>query len=49
MVTKIMPIYRSEFANRDHRSATDGMKKKPQRQTTFKEVFIRELSSATKR
>ncbi|MBP2664672.1 MAG: hypothetical protein H6Q71_2620 [Firmicutes bacterium] len=49
MVTKIMPIYRLEFANRDHRSATDGAKKKLGQKATFKEVFARELAGTAKR
>lgn len=49
MVTKIMPIYRLELTNRDHRSATDDAKKKPEQTTTFKEVFTRELASVAKR
>ena len=49
MVTKIMPIYRLELTNRDHRSATDGAKKKPERKTTFNEVFTRVLANVAKR
>jgi len=49
MVTKIMPIHRLELTNRDHRSATDGAKKKSDQKTTFKEVFIRELANIAKR
>lgn len=45
MVTKVMPVFRLELTNRDQRSATDGMKKKPQQSSSFKEVFTKELAS----
>jgi len=49
MVTKVMPIFRVELTSRDPHSAADGMKKKPQGNTAFKEVFIKELATVSKR
>ncbi len=49
MVTKVMPIFRLELTNRDQRSATDGMKKKPESNAAFKEVFSKELASIARR
>lgn len=48
MVTKVMPIFRLELTNRDPRSSTDGMKKKSQDKSAFKEVFIKELTTIVK-
>lgn len=49
MVTKVMPIFRLELTNRDPRSATDGMKKKSQDNSAFKEVLIKQLATVVKR
>jgi hypothetical protein len=49
MITKIMPVYRMEFVNRDQRDATNGARRKPQQKITFKEVFSQALSGVKKR
>lgn len=49
MVKKVMPIFRLELTNRDPRSATDGTKKKAQENSAFKEVFIKQLATVTRR
>jgi hypothetical protein len=49
MVTKVMPVFRLERANRDPRSDTDSTKKKLHQSKAFKEVFVKELVNISKR
>lgn len=44
MVAKIMAIQRVDIANKNHRGATEGAKKKFQKKVSFKEIFAREMA-----
>ncbi|MBP2636453.1 MAG: hypothetical protein H6Q72_2360 [Firmicutes bacterium] len=49
MVTKVMPIFHVELTNRDPRNTSDGAKKKSQENSAFKEIFIKQLATVTRR
>lgn len=47
MVAKIMAIQRVDIANKNHRGATEGARKKNQKKVPFKEIFAREMAGKT--